>query len=56
MLEYNINAIVEKTLNIKLSKLVHGKPFKEGDLVWLFLPAVPRGHPKIYGQSASCCC
>ena len=27
-------------------KIVHGTPFEEGDLVWLFSPAVPRGHSR----------
>ena len=25
---------------------VHGKPFNPGDTVWLFSPAIPRGHSK----------
>ena len=25
---------------------IHGKPFNPGDTVWLFSPAIPRGHSK----------
>ena len=28
------------------NRKVHGHPFKEGDLVWLFVPQVPRGRSK----------
>ena len=29
-------------------KKIHGESFKEGDLVWLNSPAIPRGNPKSY--------
>ena len=36
---------LQKTLQL-YNKKVHGRSFAVGDLVWLFSPAVPRGHSK----------